>query len=121
MQIDNFNYLTSHQSLDGYIQNTNASIIVQGDSTNGSGSIKLNCEINSHYLELKGPPHSSFSGNITYTLPTLPSTTGKVLTSDTNGNLDWVDQTSGSSLTGITNQERETLRIWIEQGANTNN
>ena len=26
-----------------------------------------------------------------------------------------------NNLTGITNQERETLRIWIEQGANTNN
>jgi uncharacterized membrane protein len=24
-------------------------------------------------------------------------------------------------LTGITNQEREKLRIWIEQGANINN
>ena len=26
-----------------------------------------------------------------------------------------------NNLTGITNQEREKLRIWIEQGANTNN
>ena len=26
-----------------------------------------------------------------------------------------------NNLTGITNQERETLRIWIEQGANINN
>ena len=26
-----------------------------------------------------------------------------------------------NNLTGITNQERETLRVWIEQGANTNN
>ena len=26
-----------------------------------------------------------------------------------------------NNLTGITNQEREKLRIWIEQGANINN
>ena len=26
-----------------------------------------------------------------------------------------------NNLTGITNNERETLRIWIEQGANINN
>ena len=95
----NANYYTKDEIGDlGYIQNTNASVIVEGDSTNGSGSIKLNCEVNTHYLELKAPDHSSFSGNITYTLPILPDTTGQVLSTDTSGNLSWITpQATGST------------------------
>jgi hypothetical protein len=50
-------------------------VVVKGNSTRGSGAIKLNCEQNSHGVAIKGPAHSA---NATYTLilPTgLPSTT----------------------------------------------
>ena len=62
-------------------------VVIKGNSTRGSGSIKLNCEANSHGVQIKSPPHSA-NATYTLTLPTaLPSTTGQALTSDTNGNL----------------------------------
>jgi hypothetical protein len=62
-------------------------VVVKGNSTRGSGSIKLNCEVNTHGVQIKSPPHSA-NATYTLTLPTaLPSTTGQALTSDTNGNL----------------------------------
>ena len=62
-------------------------VVIKGNSTRGSGSIKLNCEANSHGVQIKSPPHSA-NATYTLTLPTaLPSTAGQALTSDTNGNL----------------------------------
>ena len=62
-------------------------VVVKGNSTRGSGSIKLNCEQNSHGVQIKSPAHSA-GATYTLTLPTaLPSTSGQALTSDTNGNL----------------------------------
>lgn len=69
---------------------------IRGNTTRGSGAIVLNCEDNSHGITLKGPPHSA---GASYTL-TLPNTTGsadQVLKTDGNGNLDWVDASSGGS------------------------
>ena len=34
-------------------------VIIKGDSTNGSGKLTLNCENNSHGVNIKGPPHSA--------------------------------------------------------------
>ena len=79
-----------------YIKNVDANIEVQGDATNRSGSITLNCENNSHGIKIKGPPHSA---GATYTL-TLPNNDGnadQVLKTDGHGNLSWVDQTSGGT------------------------
>jgi hypothetical protein len=62
-------------------------VVVKGNSTRGSGAIKLNCEVNTHGVQIKSPPHSA-NATYTLTLPTaLPSTVGQALTSDTNGNL----------------------------------
>ena len=62
-------------------------VVIKGNSTRGSGAIKLNCEANSHGVQIKSPPHSA-NATYTLTLPTaLPSTAGQALTSDTNGNL----------------------------------
>lgn len=68
-------------------------IEVLGDGTNGSGAIQLNCEVNTHGVKIKGPPHSA---GATYTL-TLPDDTGsntEVLQTDGSGNLSWVAQTT---------------------------
>jgi len=65
-------------------------VVVKGNSTRGSGAIKLNCEQNSHGVQIKSPPHSA---NATYTLTlpnALPSSTGLALSSDTNGNLSFI-------------------------------
>ena len=62
-------------------------VVIKGNTTRGGGSIKLNCEFNSHGVQIKSPPHAA-NASYTLTLPTaLPSTTGQALTSDTNGNL----------------------------------
>jgi len=74
-------------------------VVVKGNSTRGSGAIKLNCEVNTHGVQIKSPPHSA-NATYTLTLPTaLPSTTGQALTSDTNGNLGFSVVQSDALLT----------------------
>ena len=64
-------------------------VVVKGNTTRGGGSIKLNCEFNSHGVQIKSPPHSA-NATYTLTLPTaLPSSAGQALTSDTTGNLSF--------------------------------
>ena len=75
------------------------SVVVKGNSTRGAGDITLNCEFNSHGVKLKGPAHSA-GATYTMTLPTaMPSSTGKMLTSDTNGNLSFADPVPALSIT----------------------
>ena len=62
-------------------------VVAKGNANRGGGAIKLNCEFNSHGVQIKSPPHSA-NATYTLTLPTaLPSSAGQALTSDTNGNL----------------------------------
>ena len=68
-------------------------VVVQG-GTDGSGSITLNCEQNSHGLELKAPTHSAFSGNLSFTLPSSTGNQGQVLSTDGNGLMSWIDSSS---------------------------
>ena len=56
---------------------------IKGNSTAGSGSLTLNCELNSHGIKLQGPPHSA---GASYTL-TFP---------DNDGNADQVIKSDGS-------------------------
>lgn len=55
--------------------------IIRGDSTNGSGEITLNCEINTHGVNIKGPPHSA-AANYTFTLPDDMGSSGQFLQTD---------------------------------------
>lgn len=68
-------------------------VVVQG-GTDGSGSITLNCEQNSHGLELKAPAHSAFSGNLSFTLPNSTGLAGQVLATNGNGLMSWIDSSS---------------------------
>ena len=65
-----------------------ANVVIKGDSTNGSGELTLNCEINNHAVKIKGPAHSA-SANYTLTLPTSAGSSSQVLTTDGSGNLSW--------------------------------
>ena len=79
--------------------NGSGSVVVKGNSTRGAGDITLNCEFNSHGVKLKGPAHSA-GATYTMTLPTaMPSSTGQMLTSDTNGNLSFADPVPALSIT----------------------
>jgi hypothetical protein len=62
--------------------------VVTGDATNGSGQITLNCEVNTHGVKIKGPPHSA-AANYTLTLPDDTGTNGYVLKTDGSGNTSW--------------------------------
>jgi len=63
-------------------------VIIKGDSTNGSGKLTLNCENNSHGVNIKGPPHSA-GATYTLTLPTSAGTNGQFLSTDGSGGLSW--------------------------------
>ena len=74
-------------------------VSIKGNTTGGSnqGALKLNCEQNSHFVQIKSPSHSLLSSGGSYTL-TLPPDDGdanQVLKTDGSGVLDWVDQASG--------------------------
>lgn len=82
---------------------SSGSVIIKGDSTNGSGELTLNCENNSHGVKVKGPPHSA-GANYTLTLPNNTGTNGQVLITNGSGVSSWstIDLSSKLSLTGGT-------------------
>lgn len=68
-------------------------VIIKGDSTNGSGKLTLNCENNSHGVNIKAPPHSA-AASYTLTLPNTTGTNGQFLTTDGSGGLSWSSSTA---------------------------
>ena len=64
---------------------------IKGNSTAGSGSLTLNCELNSHGIKLQGPPHSA-GASYTLTFPNNDGNADQVIKSDGSGNLAFVDQ-----------------------------
>ena len=69
-------------------------VIFKGNSTRGSGQLKLNCSTNEHGITIKGPPHSA-SATYTLTLPNDTGTTDQVLKTDGSGNLSWTTMSDG--------------------------
>ena len=76
-------------------------IMGDGSTSGTTGAIQLNCSNNNHGVKIQSPPHSA---GATYTL-TLPTSidAGKVLLTDSNGNLSWASVlgSAGGTLTGI--------------------
>ena len=66
---------------------------VKGDGSSADGALRLNCSQNSHYTEIKSAPHGSYSGNISFTLPTSTGTNGQVLSTNGSGALSFIDAT----------------------------
>jgi hypothetical protein len=75
-------------------------VIFKGNSTRGSGQIKLNCEQNSHGILLKGPPHSA-AASYTLTLPNNTGSNGDVLQTDGSGTTSWTTPTTGGISLGL--------------------
>ena len=59
----------------------------------GTGSVaamRFYCEVNNaHYVELKAPAHSAFSGNLSFTLPSSDGSNGQVLKTNGSGQLSF--------------------------------
>tara|TARA_Y100000592_G_scaffold98700_1_gene172482 strand:- start:1384 stop:3303 length:1920 start_codon:yes stop_codon:yes gene_type:complete len=68
--------------------NGSGQVVFKGNSTRGSGAIKLNCENNSHGILVKGPPHSA-GASYTLTLPNDTGTSGQLLSTDGLGTTTW--------------------------------
>ena len=67
---------------------------------NNAGTLRFNCESNTHGVTLKGPPHSA---NATYTLelPNADGAANHVLTTDGNGKLSFTAPAAGVSFAGL--------------------
>lgn len=68
--------------------NGSGHVVFKGNSTRGSGAIKLNCEQNSHGIVIQGPPHSA-AASYTLTLPDDDGANEQVLQTDGSGALSW--------------------------------
>ena len=77
-------------TLTGAVMVSGGSIDIK--NTGSQSNIKLYCESsNAHYAALQSPPHSSFSGNLTITLPTSSATLVGTSTTDTLTNKTFGD------------------------------
>ena len=92
--IQNITTTASKVTIDTEMDVTN-NVTIKGSGVTGSGSIKLNCEQNSHGVVIKGPPHA-YNQSYTLTLPSTAPEASKVLSTDASGNLSWVEQTAGN-------------------------
>ena len=73
---------------------------VLGVKNTGSApsEIRLYCESNNaHYVSLKSPAHSAFSGNHSITLPPDDGNVDQFLKTDGNGVTSWSDVASGGA------------------------
>ena len=72
-------------------------VVAKGNATRGSGTIKLNCENNSHGVSIKGPAHSA-AATYTLTLPTSAGSNNQVLSTNGSGVLSWATQSDATKL-----------------------
>lgn len=74
--------------------NGSGSVVAKGNSTRGSGEIVLNCELNTHGVTVKGPPHSA-GATYTLTLPPDAGTNSYLLQTNGSGTTSWVAPPQG--------------------------
>jgi len=123
--------------------NGSGKVTFKGNGTKGAGQFVLNCEVNSHGIVIKGPPHSA-NANYTLTLPNndgnanqFLQTNGSGVTSwaaaltsiqansvalgnDTTGNYVAAGATSGTGLSGSVSSEGGTFTV-TSNATNSNN
>lgn len=86
-------------------------------NTGSQSEVRLYCEANNaHYASIKAPPHSGFSGNVTFTMPGSAGSNGQVLSTDGSGTLSWVTQSGGGG-GGVTNNADDTDSIGLGTNA----
>lgn len=88
----------------------------------GSGAvpaIDLYCESNNaHKVTIKSPPHSAYSGDVTFQLPSSNGTNGQFLQTDGSGNLSYATVGNATTSTaGLMSASDKTKMDGIESGA----
>ena len=90
------------------VSDTTPSLTALGSAVEGGdsydGFIQLNCSTNGHGVRIKSPPHVA-AADYTLVLPPTDGQNDQVLKTDGSGNLDWVNQSGGSGMTGGGNDE----------------
>ena len=81
--------------------NGTGAFVVRGNTN--SAKLVLNCEANTHGVSISSPPHSA-GATYDLVLPTSAGSANQVLETDGAGNLAWVDQTAGGSVTSVNGQ-----------------
>ncbi len=87
--------------------NGSGQVVFKGNATRGSGSIKLNCEQNSHGILVKGPPHSA-GASYTLTLPNDTGTSEQVLETNGSGVTSWATPVKLGAAQSFTKAQRGT-------------
>ena len=81
----------------------------------GSGSptaIRFYCEVNNaHYVNLRAPAHSAFSGNPDFILPPNEGTNGYFLKTDGSGNTSWAEAGGVGGSTGVDFDDNVKIRL----------
>ena len=75
-------------------------VVFRGNGTDGSGRIALNCELNTHSVTIKGPPHSAAAA-YNLVLPNDMGTAGQILSTDGTSNTSWIAPPT-TTLDGLT-------------------
>ena len=76
-------------------------------NTGNDAAIQLNCEANTHGVQIKSPPHSA-AASYTLVLPENTGTTGQALTTDGAGVLSWATPSTVGSIDDLTDVDTTT-------------
>ena len=93
--LDGFSTLGGDGSNSGVVV-TDGSIAIKNNTGTTPSYIDFYCEVsNSHKVTVKSPPHSDYSGNVTFQLPPTNGADGDLLSVDGSGVTSWKTVTTG--------------------------
>ena len=95
-----------------------APTLISKGAGSDSGAIQLNCEVNTHGVKIKGPPHSA-SQSYTLTLPSTSPSLGKTLVTDGSGNLSFSGANTPAFMANLSANQTLTNNARIKVQCNT--
>ena len=95
-----------------------APTLISKGAGSDSGAIQLNCEVNTHGVKIKGPPHSA-GQSYTLTLPSTAPSADKALITDGSGNLSFAGVNAPMFLAKLSSDQNLTNNARTKIQANT--